>query len=321
MKTPSDITALLKAWGINEMTSNDAIQDNIQLISLAGGKQVVLKDVGADTETVIKRLEFERDVLEHVAQQGLAVAIPLSTQAGKPFHVASGRVYRLSHWLPNKYVEPRTDDERAQLYRNYGAAIARFHLALARYQDTDILTRTWQTGLRSAVLDEAVPAVLAHLDQALLPAFTAAISEIKQDMALAFEGLPEQPIIWDCHPGNVAVNGFEVTGFIDCDHIAIAPRIHDLADFLVHLIKWGIGNEKAEQTWIAFFPEVLRGYESISLLSTQERNALYFAMVGIPLIFMEFFYKVNHKKIEPIRLELRLFHWLVQHRNEIQSGI
>lgn len=319
MQTPSEIMSLLAVWGVSEMTSTEAIQDNIQLVSLTNSKRVVLKDVGANTESVIKRLEFERDVLQHVTKQGLVVALPLLTQAGKPYHIASGRVYRLSHWITNNFVEPRTDDERTRLYRSYGSAIARFHLALTTYQDASILSRTWRTDLDNKLLQQTIPTVLSHLDQALLPAFTAAMGEIKQDMALAFEGLPEQPIIWDCHSGNVAVNDLEVTGFIDCDHISIAPRIHDLADFLVHLIKWGIGDARAEQTWIALFPQVLCGYESISLLSMQERNALYYAMVAIPLIFMEFFYKENH--IEPIHLELRLFHWLVQRRKVIQSRL
>jgi Ser/Thr protein kinase RdoA (MazF antagonist) len=320
MTTPANYTSLLAAWDISPATTTvEAIQENVQLISLSDGKMVVLKHVSAIDEAIIKRLDFERDVLHHVEQQGMPVATPLLTKTGKPYHIASNQVYRLSYWLQNNFVEPRTDDERAQLYRNYGAAIARFHLALASYHDDDILNRTWQTSLKKRVLDQAAPAVLSHLDSSLLPAFTTSLKTLEPDMTLAFQDLPEQLIIWDCHPGNVAVNGIEVTGFVDCDLISISSRIQDIAYFLVHLIKWDIGNLQKEQTWIALFPQLVQGYESISKLSAKEHVALYFAMIGTPLVFMDFFFQQN--TLEPIKHEIRLFDWLMRHRSEIQSGL
>lgn len=319
MSTLANNTSLLAAWDISPATTTvETIQDNVQLISLSDGKKVVLKHVSAIDEAIIKRLEFERDVLHHVEQTGLSVATPLLTKTGKPYHIASDQVYRLSYWLQNNFVEPHAD-ERAQLYRNYGAAIARFHLALASYHDDDILNRTWQTSLKTRVLDQAVPAVLSHLDSTLLPAFTASLKALEPDMTLAFQGLPEQLIIWDCHPGNVAVNGIEVTGFVDCDLISISSRIQDIAYFLIHLIKWDIGDLQKEQTWIALVPQLVHGYESISQLSEKEHVALYFAMVGTPIVFMDFFFQQN--TLEPLKHEIRLFDWLTRHRTEIQSGL
>ena len=310
---------LLEFWGIMAAADWHPLQDNVFRIALVDGRQFVLKDLGPKNEETIRRLHFEYDVLHHVEQTGLSVALPLLSAEGTPYIVHGGHIWRLSHWLPNQAAEVQTSGERRRLYQNYGAAIARFHQALASYKDDDLLARTWQTDLQTRVLDEAVPVILAHLGPSLLPSFRAQLAEIEPVMAAAFANLPTQLIIWDCHPGNVAVAGFEVSGFVDCNHIAIAPRIFDLADFLVHLIKWDIGNEANEAVWLAHFQELVVGYEAVSPLARRERTALFYALVGIPLIFIDFFLQSGQPELT--RVELNAFAWLLSRRQEIMSRL
>lgn len=318
-----DLTAhleeILSCWGIHTIANWQAIQDNIAKITLDDGRSFVLKALGPCTAATIRRLHFEHEVLHHVEQQGLAVAVPLLSNHGVPYVCDADRIYRLSHWLSNQPAEAQTSAERARLYQNYGAAIGRFHQALANYVDDDILNKTWQTDLQTRVLDEAVPVILAHLEQDRLPVFQALLAEIEPEMRAAFADLPRQLIIWDCHCGNVAVDGFEVSGFIDCDHMSIAPRIFDLADFLVHLVKWDVGNVQKEALWLAHFPHFIRSYESITPLSTQERKALPYAMAGISLVFTDFFFQ--HGLPELTKVELATFDWLVRHRRAIIAHI
>jgi Ser/Thr protein kinase RdoA (MazF antagonist) len=117
----------------------------------------------------------------------------------------------------------------------------------------------------------------------------------------------------------VAVDGFDVSGFIDCDHMSLAPRIFDLADFLVHLIKWDVGNAQEEATWLANIRQLIAGYESVSPLTAPEHQALYYALLGIPIVFMDFFLQANLP--EPVKVELALFSWLAQHRAEIVAQL
>jgi len=315
MELTSHLEKILACWGIDAIANWEVIQDNIARITLADGEQFVLKALGPSNETTIRRLHFEHAVLQHVAQRGLSVAVPLLSNKGVPYVIEADHIYRLSRWLANRPAKVQTSEERVRLYQNYGAAIGRFHRALASYKDDDILRKTWQTNLQTRVLDEAAPVILAHLDQAQLPSFEGLLAEIKPKMKAAFADLPLQPIIWDCHPGNVAVDGFDVSGFIDCDHISIAPRIFDLADFLVHLLKWDVGDEQKEAIWLAHFRQLALGYESVTPLSKRERGALFYAMAGIPLIFMDFFFQGGRPELT--KVELGTFTWLVRHRQAI----
>ena len=319
MSTTLNFEELLRAWGLASFATCDEIQASVYRIVLVGGRQVALKALGPHTEEAIRRLTFEYDVLHHVEQQGLAVAVPLLADDGRPYTVSENHIYRLSNWLQNQPAEVRTDEERDRLWRNYGTAIARFHLALASYKDKDVLSRTWQTNLQKRVLDQAVPVVLNHLDQEQLTSFKALLAEVQPTMMSLYADLPLQFIIWDCHPGNIAVDGFEVSGFIDCEHMQFAPRIFDLAYFLVQLIKFDIGDERKEVSWLAQSRQLVVGYESVSELSAHERGALFYAMAGIPLIFIDFFFYAGTPDLTAT--EIKAFDWLVRHRQEILAKL
>lgn len=319
MERTSPLEDILTHWGIKAVANWETIQENIAKITPADGPTLVLKELGPDSEATRQRLHFEYEILHHVEQSGLSVAVPLLSKQGVPYVSTSENLYRLSHWLPNQPAMVQTNEERIRLYQNYGFAIGRFHQALAGFQDSHSLSQTWQTTLHKRVIEEAVPVVIANLDQTRLSSFQALWAELESPMTAAYANLPLQPIIWDCHPGNVAVNGFEVSGFIDCDHIAIAPRIFDLADFLVHLLKWEVDDEQKAALWLAHFHHVTLGYQSTPRLSEQERAALFYAMLGLPLIFMDFFFQNGLPELT--KVEFNTFVWLARHQAEIMAQL
>jgi Ser/Thr protein kinase RdoA (MazF antagonist) len=311
--------ALLRHWKIDAVTAWQALQENVWHITLADGRNLVFKAIGAYTETIAQRLDFERDVLNHVVERGVAAAVPMLSTVGTPYVIDDGQIYRLSQWLVNRFTAPQTDAERMLLYRNYGTAIARFHAALATYQDDRLLERTWASALSTRVFAEALPTILAHLTGDRLAQMQATLAELEPAMRIAYADLPRQLVIWDCHPGNVAVDGLTVSGFIDCDHLAVAPRVLDLADFLVHLMKWDLQDEAKLATWLAHVPHLLAAYEAVTPLSDHERHALYYAMLAEPLIFMDFFFQGGRPELTAT--EYSLFLWLAQQRGEITAQL
>lgn len=319
MNQTPQLETVFRQWESGTIAEWTSVQENMAQVMLTDGQRFVFKKLGAKSTEKIGRLHFEYTVLRHVEQIGLPVALPLLSKESIPYALAENQLYRLSKWLSNNPTDIRTKADSVQLYRNYGMAIGRFHQALASIKEDKILRQTWHTDLQQRVLGEAVPTILTHLEQPDLHAFQTLLSNIKSAMIEAFTDLPRQLIIWDCHPGNITVNGFEVSGFIDCDHISIAPRIFDLANFLVHLIKWDVGNQQKKADWLVHFRQLIIGYETTMCLSKEERTAVFYAMVGIPLIFMDFFLQNNMPK--SIKVELDLFAWLVGQRQEIMAQL
>ncbi len=125
----------------------------------------------------------------------------------------------------------------------YGAAIARLHDALATFPDPRVAVRTWREDPIRQMYDDRIPQLLEYLDPPASRDLQIAIDAFWKDYCEALTGLPEQLIHRDCHLGNVLARGYEVIGFIDCDHFSIGSVVLDLAYFLVHLVKWRIDEE------------------------------------------------------------------------------
>src|SRR6185369_11375613 len=96
----------------------------------------------------------------------------------------------------------------------------------------------------------------------------------------ALQGLPEQLIHRDCHPGNILVDGTRVIGFIDCDHLCLAPRLFDLAYYVVHHIKWQTDNDAGTRRVLASVPRLLEGYRARASLPPAEAASLPHAMLA-----------------------------------------
>src|SRR5258708_28486312 len=122
MQQTPHLEEILHGWGLEAVTDWQAIQENIAKVTLTDGRSFVFKNLGPNTEAATRRLQFEHDVLTHVAGQGLAVAVPLLSRAGLPYVIDLEQIYRLSHWLPNQPARVQNDEEQSHLYRNSGAS-------------------------------------------------------------------------------------------------------------------------------------------------------------------------------------------------------
>jgi Ser/Thr protein kinase RdoA (MazF antagonist) len=315
MERSKRLETLVERWGISDIREWVPIKAKVCGLTLSDGRKYALKEIGEAGEGCLARLRFDRDVLLHAADQGVKVALPLAAMDGEPFAIDSGLAYGLTAWLRNEAAEAPDEAGLVRLYRGYGAAIGGFHRALSGYRDEGLSSRTWRTDLKARILDQALPVVRSRLRGKRLADLDRLFGGIEAGFAAALSGLPEQLVIWDCHPGNVAIQGYEVSGFIDCDHISVTAKIFDLANFLVHLVKWDVGDPQKEAAWLARAGQIIRGYETASSLGAKELAALPYAMAGIPLMFMEYFLPSGDEEL--VEREYRAFAWLSRRLREI----
>ncbi len=319
---PKDpMMAILAAWDVG------AVQDVVDIhpgkvyrVDCAAGTSFVLKDIGETVPQVVQRFEFEVDVLRHLDRAGLAVALPVAGRAGDVWVARDGRLYTLSPYL--------TTDDRwlaldlaglTRLNTHCGAAMGKLHRALAAFPTEGLETRTWKTVFPDDLLERSIPTVQRSMARperaavgALLAAFTAELRAIPAH-------LPTQLIHRDCHHGNIIVDGEQVSGFVDYDHLSIGPRLFDLADFIVHMIKQHVADPEWTAEWSQLFPAVLQGYESEVPLLREEKQALFPMMLGILLMFAAWFYETGSPDRAP--LELAAFAWMAHNGQKIRDLI
>ncbi|MEJ5308725.1 MAG: hypothetical protein WHX52_03055 [Anaerolineae bacterium] len=143
---------------------------------------------------------------------------------------------------------------------------------------------------------------------------------------------PVQAIV-DLHLGNVFyvertagapvilknIGGEQVSGFIDCDHLSLGPRVFDLADFIVHMIKQDVTDPERTAAWFGLFPAVIQGYEMETPLLKEEKEALYYVMFGVLLMLAGCFFQTGDAA--KARSELEAIDWMYHHRQEILDRI
>jgi Ser/Thr protein kinase RdoA (MazF antagonist) len=293
------------------------------------GRAYILKDIGAGPD-VERRFAFERDVLRHLDRAGVGVALPIPDRRGQALVEHGGRLYTLSPYLATEDRWLELDLEGlARLNHNCGAAIARLHAALATYPAHDLARRTWRTVLPDEWFERSIPAIRQGLDVSggavqdrrvkERATFDRAILAVKGELRIAASGLPEQLIHRDCHHGNIVVHGEQVSGFVDCDHLSLGPRVLDLADFLVHAVKGRVADRQATERWFVLAPALLEGYQGENPLSDRERRALYATMLGILLMFAAWFYETGTPQHAP--RELETLAWMVEQRARICQAL
>jgi Ser/Thr protein kinase RdoA (MazF antagonist) len=312
---------ILKAWEIDTVKKVTTIHPGrVFKVELENGVFLLLKDIGKEDPQVFRRFEFEYDVLRHLHQVGISVAIPILDRRGKPLVIHNEHYFTLSPFLTtnNRWLDLNFD-ELKNLYYNCGSAIARLHIALASFPTVDIEKRTWKTVFPDVLLNQCIPNVCQNMSEQERTGFEMILHDLIEDINTFTKGLSEQLIHRDCHTGNIVVNGEQVSGFVDCDHISLGPKIFDIADFLVHMIKNDVSDRELTKRWLNLFPVVLEGYEKENPLSEKEKQGLYFIMLGTFIMFADWFYKIGDA--DKAQAEMVAFNWMYRNRQEICKRI
>ncbi len=310
--------SLLSAWAsrVGNTPACRRLAEHSYVFRVQGPEQIfILKEAGLINPqgNVPRKLAADAGVLRHLHAQGVGVAVPEATDDGQPYIQRDGRYYTLCVEIPS------APDENAPLdrvYRNTGAAIASLHRALASYPGPVF---SWTMDLPRRILDEAVPVILRHQNEAQNAQFTAVLEAIRQPIARQLGGLPSQIIHYDCHGGNIMRVGDAVSGFIDLDHIPTGPRLWDLCYLLVNEAIYQ-DPSRAEAWFDTIIPSLLSGYAQEVEILDAEKIAAPYMMLGILLIFAAWFYEPNDNP-DWAQRDMRVFYWIFENLQRIRASI
>ena len=300
---------VVKAWNIPAPVHCAPLHemDHVFLLDMPDGARFVLKEI--EIPSRVTAMEMEYKVLAYLHSQGVPVARPLLTRDNSCYAVHDGRLYSLAPYLPSG----ETADARA-LFRNMGAAIGKLHRALAAYPEK---IDSWHITLSPRIFNEAAGVLRKHLSEEERRPLLTVLSTVEEEMKRAWSGLPEQHIHGDCHGGNIVVYAGQVTGFIDCDHLPLGPRIYDLAYLLADRIKNALADGR-EASCLEMFHPLLDGYEGISPLTQAEKHAVGPVALGVQVIFTGHF--AQRAKRELVQKNANAFFWIHKHKEEIMRA-
>ena len=282
--------------------TKQTIQDILPLFGIDPGEPVrqIYKsawDVGG--RYILKKSTDHVALEKSVRLSGLLAArgVPVPEYTAKSVE-ADGTRYALMKIMRGSHIDPYKGDP----YGNgvlMGRLVAGLHAALREIPDT--------FGCPDADY-------MLQLDEYIVPEIY--VPKHVLEYARAFEPLcktlPRQLIHRDVHTGNMLFQDGAFTGWLDFDNAERNARMHDLCYLGATMLAGNYRERRRLQTWRIIFRSVLRGYNKISPLTEEERQAVPYMFVHIELLFAAFFSRNGQGKTS--KKCLNMAKWLYRHR-------
>lgn len=257
------------------------------------GKEVTVRDLWPVTAEdgaryFLKRLSPWRNlpladearILRHLAGQGIGVAEFLPTDRASLYAEQVGESFIL---IPRLVSDRFSAAELVSLEEKIGGALAELHLALAQYP--------WTANSYAEQLSESLMGNLM-----LPPDIAEGFAPRRGRMAAALASLPNQLVHGDLTPENVLLRRpGTVSGFIDFDHLPLAPRIWDVSKYLSRRIRlrWRHGSPTTDRDRLDHLQNFLAGYHRTHPLSPAEIEALPAGIAAGNVLEVSYFQEIS----------------------------
>lgn len=310
-------TPLLEAWRIEPAGPiEELVNGQVFRIPASGGYSLILKNVGENHPQKMRRLVFEHEVLLHVSEAGLPVAVPLLDRAGSEAVPWRQRLYTLTPDLQN-YPQETYQYTRSKLFKNYGKAIARMHQALETFPKNNLAEKTWRNDLAEEVFVKGLPLLKNSPNPTMAKVAEMMSGDLHTEMEAAYACLPDQLIHRDCHRGNLLTCKHEVTGIIDWDHLSIGPRLLDVAYFATSEVHRRLQERDIMAHWHKELAWLLQGYHKEEPFSELEKNAFPAILLAIPFLFINWLVSINRD----YWIQVEVLAWLANNLEEVQATL
>lgn len=224
-------------------------------------------------------LADEARVLSSLANQGMNVAEYIPTDIARLY---AGRVedsFVLMPKLPAAEFSPR---EVLAAEAEIGRLVGLLHRNLARYP--------WPT---NSSTEDLIGSLKRDL---MLPEEVSVLFEDRRaEMIDAVEGLTTQLVHGDFTPENIILREpIQLSGFIDFDHLPLAPRMWDVAKYLSRRLRtrWLQDDFSANYPRARRIREFLPGYHSANPISSRELEALPSLIATANVIEVSYFMEI-----------------------------
>lgn len=222
-----------------------------------------------------------------LADCNVPVAETVCTLTGEEYVEHENRYFHLSKKLQGSNISDSKDNVMSY---KMGCAIAQLHRAFRKCEEE---IEFWDNSL----LEEMSGWIQETLkndgwQMVSREEYLKAYGSLEQ----IYDHLPRQLIHRDVHLGNFLFFEGKLSGYIDFDLSQRNIRVFDLCYFLTGLLAEESENAFSVSEWIASIKAVISGYESVSILSAEEREAIPWVMECIEILFVAYFIRVKDSK-------------------------
>lgn len=314
-----DLQNILSAWEIRKFSSKRVLKGSInqpKWIIITKNKKYILRNFGSDLEWMNWIISVSNKLSQSSFCYSFSQALPGKGEKYYSF-------YKGDYWILYEYIEGQLLGAKPNTTQTYeaGVLVAKFHRAVCDLQSENMAlyelklfeaeefnrcfqkTNTYNLGVWNHSKNQS--AQVAAL-------FENAYSSISSYKSI-INGMQKIPVHYDLHGGNILKLGNRIIGLIDFDALAVAPRIIDVQNALLHM------SRTRREISLSQSKAFIEGYVSIWSLSPDELDAIYPLM--IERLFASIAQVIKTKCTESTRLENLLKDAIGFQNNSVQQLI
>ncbi|MEG1481353.1 MAG: phosphotransferase [Clostridium sp.] len=138
--------------------------------------------------------------------------------------------------------------------------------------------------------------------------FNKIYAKVKSNFQDLYYKLPRQAIHRDMHGENIIFKDEKIVGYIDFDLSQINARIYDICYLCTGSLSTIFNDIDKRDNWIGFAENVIKGYDSISNLTDEERHSIKYMFYLIELIMVAYFSQNNCSDIA--NMNIKMINWI-----------
>ena len=272
------ITEVLNNWNIQDKRIQQ-IHDTVWQI----GDEYVLKKY--DNKSIV---EQNIRIITTLSSMGIPVEKIWETVSGHQYFEQDGYCYTLTGKLRGCNLVGTRELEKVTY--KVGEIIAKLHDAFKQCEEVAEFPQ-------NSILDEMKGWIKDNFEaDNWKSADKNEFMNTLEKLTSLYDSLPVQLIHRDVHFGNFLFDKGEFTGYIDFDLSQRNIRIFDLCYFTLSILSMENADEIKGNRWLDIVRDVFKGYNSLSKLTEEEKDAVPYVMMSVEYLFAAWFVSQNDVK-------------------------
>ena len=272
------ITEVLNNWNVQDKRIQQ-IHDTVWQI----GDEYVLKKYD-NKNTVEQNIR----IITTLSSMGIPVEKIWETVSGHQYFEQDGYCYTLTGKLSGCNLVGTRDLEKVTY--KVGEIIAKLHDAFKQCEEVAEFPQ-------NSILDEMKGWIKDNFEaDNWKSADKNEFMNTLEKLTSLYDSLPVQLIHRDVHFGNFLFDKGEFTGYIDFDLSQRNIRIFDLCYFTLSILSMENADEIKGNRWLDIVRDVFKGYNSLSKLTEEEKDAVPYVMMSVEYLFAAWFVSQNDVK-------------------------